>query len=101
MTDRKSPSGPLSALEGTITFDAASCGAAAVTVQTLTIAGALPGDIALLAPPAAGLDVAVNIGIGYVSAANTVKVPFTNPTAGALNPAPAVYSYTLLRPNLP
>lgn len=101
MSDRKSPSGPTSALEGTITFDAASCPASAVTTQTLTIVGAKPGDIVLLAPPAAGLSVAVNIGIGYVSAADTCKVPFTNPTAGALDPASAVYNYSLLRSNLP
>lgn len=101
MSDRKSPSGPLSELQGTVTFNAASCGAAAVTEQTITIAGALPGDIVLLAPPAAGLGVAVSIGVGYVSAADTCKVPFNNPSAGALDPASLVYNYTLIRTNNP
>jgi hypothetical protein len=94
---RKSPSGPSEGQSGQVTFDAASCGAAAVTIQTVTIPGALPGDVVLLAPPAAGLSVAVSVGVGYVSAADTCKVPFTNPTAGALDPASAVYDYVLLR----
>ncbi len=95
--ERRSPSGKLISVQGTVVFDAASCGSAAVTIQTVTIPGAKPGDIVLLAPPAAGLSVAVSIGIGYVSAADTCKVPFTNPTAGALDPASATYDYCLMR----
>lgn len=95
---RNSPSGPVVALKGQVTFDAASCGAAAVTIQTVTITGALPGDVVLLTPPAGGLSVAVGVLPGYVSAADTAKVPFVNPTAGALDPASAIYEYTLLRP---
>lgn len=95
--ERSSPSGPVSRIKGTVTFDAADCGAAAITIQTVTIAGAKVGDIVLLTPPAAGLSVAVASMPGYVSAADTCKVPFVNPTAGALNPASAVYDYCLFR----
>lgn len=94
---RKSPSGPSEGLSGQVTFDAASCGSAAVTIQTVTIPGALPGDSVILSPPAAGLSVAVAVGVGYVSAADTCKVPFINPTAGALDPASAVYDFVLIR----
>lgn len=96
-SSRRSPSGKSTTITGDVTFDAASCGAAAVTIQTVTIPGAKPGDVILLAPPSAGLSVAVAIGVGYVSAANTAKVPFINPTAGDLDPASATYTYTIIR----
>lgn len=89
--------GPISAIYGQVVFDAASCGAAAITIQTVTIPDATPGDTVLLTPPAAGLSVAVGVLPGYVSAANTAKVPFVNPTAGALDPASATYDYVLVR----
>lgn len=95
--ERTAPSGSVTRIKGQVTFDAASCGAAAVTIQTVPIPGALLGDLVLLTPPAAGLSVAVGVMPGYVSAAGTAKVPFVNPTAGALDPASAVYDYLLFR----
>lgn len=95
--ERTAPSGIVTRIKGQVTFDAASCGAAAVTIQTVTIPGAQPGDSVLLTPPAAGLSVAVGVLPGYVSVLNTAKVPFVNPTAGALDPASAVYEYVLFR----
>lgn len=94
---RNPPMGPTNRIKGQVTFDAASCGAAAVTIQTVTIPGAKVGDIVLLTPPPGGLSVAVGVLPGYVSAADTAKVPFVNPTAGALDPASAVYDYLLFR----
>lgn len=94
---RSAPSGPDTSWSGQVTFDATSCGAAAVTIQTVTIPNAEPGDTVLLSPPATGLSVAVAIGVGYVSALNTAKVPFINPTGGALDPASAVYDYQLIK----
>jgi hypothetical protein len=95
--ERTSPSGAIARIKGQVTVDFASCGAAAVTIQTVTIPGALLGDVVLMSPPAAGLSVAVMCGVGYVSAANTVKLPVVNPTAGALDPASATFEYTLFR----
>lgn len=98
---RKPPSGPVNMFSGQVTFDAASCGAAAVTLQTVPIAEAQLGDTVLLTPPAAGLSVAVGVLPGYVAAAGSTRVPFVNPTAGALDPASAVYDYILIRGRQP
>jgi hypothetical protein len=98
---RKPPSGPGNIYAGQVTFDAASCGAAAVTLQAVPIAEALPGDTVLLTPPPAGLSVAVAACPGYCSVAGTCQVPFVNPTAGALDPASAVYDYVLIRGRQP
>jgi hypothetical protein len=95
--ERNSPSGGVTRIKGRVTVDFSSCGAAAVTIQTVTIPGALPGDVVLLSPPAAGLSVAVACGVGYVSANDTVKLPVINPSAGALDPASAVFEYALFR----
>jgi hypothetical protein len=99
MGDGKNPpTGQVVVQTGSVVFDAASCGAAAVTLQTVTIPGVEAGDGVILIPPAAGLSVAVAVGVGYGSAANTAKVPFINPTAGALDPASATYGYRVLKP---
>jgi hypothetical protein len=101
--ERTSPSGSVTRIKGQVTVDFANCLAASVTIQTVTVPGAQLGDVVLMGPPAAGLSVAVMCGVGYVSAANTVKMPVVNPTAGALDPASAVFEYCLFRatPNTP
>lgn len=91
------PSGAVVFEIGEVTFNAASCGAAAVTEQTVTIPGVAAGDGVDLFPPAAGLGVAVAIGNGYGSAADTAKVPFINPTAGALDPGSLTYRYRITK----
>lgn len=95
--ERTSPSGAVSRIKGQISLDLPSCGAAAVTIATVTIPGATVGDVVILTPPPAGLSVAIAVGAGYVSAANTVKLQLINPTAGALDPAVAVFDYCLFR----
>lgn len=95
--ERTSPSGAVTRIKGQVTVDFASCAAAAVTIQTVTLPGAQLGDVVLMSPPLGGLSVAVSCGVGYVSAANTVKMPTVNPTAGALDPASAVFEYCLFR----
>jgi hypothetical protein len=89
--ERAGASGSVTRIKGQVTVDFASCGAAAVTIQTVTLPGAQLGDQVLMSPPLGGLSVAVACGVGYVSAANTVKMPVINPTAGALDPASAVF----------
>ncbi len=95
--ERTSPSGSVTRVKGQVTVDFASCGAAAVTIQTVALPGAKLGDVVLMSPPLGGLSVAVMCGVGYVSAADTVKMPVVNPTAGALDPASAVFEYCLFR----
>ncbi len=101
--ERTSPSGTVTRIKGQVVFDFPSAGAAAVTLGTLTLPGAQLGDAVMLIPPAAGLSVAVAIGQCYVSAANTLKVPIINPTAGALDAASVTFEYVIFRqtPNTP
>lgn len=94
---RNPPSGPKTGLTGTVVFDAASCGAAAVTVQSVPIVGVKPGDVVLLAPADGALSVAVMIGVGSCAVADTALVPMVNPTAGALDPASETYTFVIIR----
>lgn len=96
-TQRNAPSGPASGFSGSVVFDAASCGPAAVTVQSVPLADVKPGDIVLLAPADGALSVAVAIGVGGCAVAGTALVPFSNPTAGALDPASETYTFMILR----
>lgn len=91
------PSGAVATIIGDVVFNAASCGAAAVTLQVVTIPGVKAGDGVDLYPPAAGLGVAVAIGNGYGTADDTAAVPFINPSAGALDPASLTYRYRITK----
>ena len=53
--------------------------------QTLTVAGAQIGDRVMIGLPASGLDAGL-IANAWVSAADNVKIRFTNVTAGAITP---------------
>lgn len=77
---------------GTVTFDAASVAAATSAAQAITITGVAVGDMVQVVPNA-DLSVAVTVGATYVTATDTVKVFFINPTAGPLDPASATYRY--------
>jgi hypothetical protein len=95
--ERNSPSGSVTRIKGQIVVDLPSAGAAAVTLATVTVTGAVVGDLILLTPPPGGLSVAIAVGAAYVSAANTVKIPLINPTAGALDAASATFDYCVFR----
>lgn len=94
---RNPPSGPKTGFTTTVVFDAASCGAAAVTVQSVPLPGVKPGDIVLMNPSDGALSVAVAIGVGGCAVADTALVPFINPTAGALDPASETYNISVIR----
>lgn len=94
---RAGSNGAVFAVTGKLTVDLPSAGAAAVTLATITLNGAEVGDTVLFTPPAAGLSVAVGLLPAYVSAANTVKLPITNPTAGALDAASVDLNYVILK----
>lgn len=95
--ERTSPSGSVTRIKGQVVYNPASAGAAAVTIDTLTLPGVKLGDLVVLTPPAAGFSVAVTIGACYVSAADTLKVPLINPTAGALDAASVTCEYVIFR----
>jgi hypothetical protein len=80
-------------IAGTFTLDVASIGASQEAEQTQTITGVAVGDLVIVVGPDAGLSVAVAITAAYVSATDTVKFRIVNPTAGALDPASAVFRY--------
>lgn len=76
------------------TMDFPSVAPGGIQELTATVTGALVNDTVSL-----GLPVTVNAGIvfdGRVTAANTVTVRATNITAGAINPASAVYRITVM-----
>lgn len=80
----------------TKTVTPASVGAAVSAEQAVTVPGAAPGDVVLVAPAATGNATSVG-GIARVSAANTVQVPYVNTTAGALTPGAGSYTFIILR----
>lgn len=65
--------------------------------QALTVAGILASDILVIA--ANSVDAATNClaVTGHVTAANTMKVGYCNPTAGALVPTAGTYNVVVLR----
>lgn len=63
--------------------------------QTFTVAGLATTDrLSAVSPPSALGNVSVH---GYVSAANTLLLHFTNPTAGAITPPAGAYTFAAFR----
>lgn len=85
-------------LSATATLDFASTAASTSTDLTITVTGAADGDTVLVAPPD-GSTLAGGVFSGWVSAADTVTVRFTNETAGALDPASGTFRATVLQFN--
>jgi hypothetical protein len=73
----------------------ASVAAATVAEQTFTVTGLTTADKVIVNPPA----IANSTGIAgaRVSAADTLAIRFTNPTAGALTPTAGTYTVLALR----
>jgi hypothetical protein len=63
--------------------------------QTFTVTGVKTGDTIIVTPPGQTANVA--IANAYVSAADTISIQFTNPTAGALTPAAGTHKITVIR----
>lgn len=82
----------------TATLDFTSVSANSVgTPLTVAVLGAAAGDLVILGPPSgitAGL-----MWSGFVSAANTVSIRLFNGTGSGIDPASAVWSVTVLKPN--
>lgn len=80
-----------------VTIDIASVAAATTAEQTFTVQGTLPGDFVLVSP-ASTLNAGLGIVNARVAAVNTVTLRIINATAGALDPASAVVSLLVFRP---
>lgn len=84
------------AKKAAVTVDPASIAAGAIAEETVTVSGAVAGDLVLVSPPTT-----LNAGIGvvgaYVSAADTVKLRLLNSTGGAVDIASASWIFGLLR----
>ena len=84
-------------LTGTVSVNPANVANAAVTEVTLTISGALVGDVVIMTPPAAGLTAGLVACDARVSAADTVKLRIANLSGGAVDEAAADWGYCLIR----
>lgn len=80
-----------------VTIDIASVAAATTAEQTFTVNGTLPGDFVLVSP-ASTLNAGLAIAGARVATANTIILRIINATAGALDPASAVVSLLVFRP---
>ena len=73
----------------------AAVGAATAAKQTFTVNGLKVGDqVAILSNPIAN---SVALAQADVSAANTLRCMFVNPTAGSLTPTAGTYSFLVIK----
>lgn len=83
-------------LTGSATLDFASTAAQTSSELTITVTGAADGDVVSVSP----LNAAYNANSNYtarVSSANTVSVAFNNFSAGAIDPASAVFKVVVFK----
>jgi len=99
MPARSGESGTLVGIFGSVIFDGVNCPAASVTIQSVTIADALPGDSIQLVPPGAGPGAGLALAAGYCNVAGVALIPFVNPTAAGVDPASLTYTFQIRRPN--
>lgn len=84
--------------EVVVTFDAASAAAVTAVPQAITVTGVDPArDTCIAVEPQSALATGLALGACRVSAANTITVPFINPTAGAVDNASIDYKVVLAR----
>lgn len=77
-----------------VTLTPASVAAATSAAQTLTLPGVSVGDAVICVnDPIANSTAAGNV---RVTAANTISMQFSNPTAGALSPTAGVYTFLVI-----
>lgn len=77
------------------TITPASVAAATAVEQTFTVTGLTTADKVIVNPAPTGNSTMV--GAARVSAANTIAIQFSNPTAGALTPGAGTYSIIAIR----
>lgn len=84
-------------LKGTITVNPASVLTLATTEVTVTLTGAVAGDVITVNPPAAGLTAGMVVCDARVSATDEVKIRIFNGSAGTVDEASGTWLYTILR----
>ncbi|HEX6914403.1 MAG TPA: hypothetical protein VF145_04140 [Chitinophagaceae bacterium] len=84
-------------LTATATLDFPSTGIFSTSTLTVTVNGAVAGDVVVLGLPSGALPGNEGTYMGYVSAANTVTIAFTNSTWGSINPASGTFRVTVLK----
>lgn len=81
-----------------VTFDAASAATVTAAPQAITVTGVDPNrDTCLAVEPQSALSAGLALGACRVSAADTITVPFINPTAGAVDNPSINYKVVLAR----
>lgn len=79
----------------TVTWNPAAVAANSTAEQTVTVNGARTGDAVVVTKPTHTAGVAV--AGARVSAKDTVKVTFVNPTASSVDPPSEDYRFTIIR----
>jgi hypothetical protein len=80
-----------------VTIDVTSVSASTTAEQSVTVPGVLLGDIVVVVPPST-LNAGLGIAGARATATDTVAIRFVNATAGALDPASAVFTLLVIRP---
>jgi hypothetical protein len=84
-------------IKGQATVALASVASGAVTECTVSVVGALLGDIVHLAQPAAGITAGLIVAGARVSAADTVKVRVANLSGATVAEPSGTWDYVLIR----
>lgn len=84
-------------VKGSISVNPPSIATLAAAVVTLTITGAVAGDVVVINPGTVGFTAGICLSSPFVSAADTVKVTVINMTAGTLDEAALACDYILIR----
>jgi hypothetical protein len=80
-----------------ISLTPASVATIVAVEQAFTVSGILASDILAYAANSVDAATAVGATTGHVTAANTIKLGYVNPTAGALVPTAGTYNIVVLR----
>jgi hypothetical protein len=84
-----------SGLTGTVTVNPASHTTVASVNTDVTVTGLATTDIVAVVPPVT-LEAGIVVQGAYVSAADTLRIRTTNPTAGTIDPASATWTWAVL-----
>src|SRR5690606_29775097 len=81
---------------GSATATWTSISAQTTQAQNVTVTGVATGDLVLVTPNNTFANGALGV-TGRITAANTLTINLTNPTAGAVNPGQQTFKYLVIR----
>lgn len=84
-------------IKGTVAVDLASLATVTAADASITITGAVVGDIVILNPPTAAMTAGMLVAQAHVSAADTVKARVYNASGGTVDEASGTWTYLLIR----